>query len=132
MIHVFSKLVYNGTNPHLRPGALLAIPQSAASMQVLEGLQTAPARKIMWTLINYGAYIGDDTAANRGTFGVENGVQEEFETVYKQPFDAKHGSTFYEDLLTVFQSLKIVGNSAEDSIGGGGKPVQPLAPPICM
>jgi len=39
---------YGGTNPSLKPGALLALPASV-SIQSL-GLQTVPARMLAWTL----------------------------------------------------------------------------------
>ena len=80
------KNVYGGTNQYFRPGTLLAIPNDNDNMNIL---QTDPAKKIMWTFMNYGWCCGDDTAANRGTFGIESGVNEEFEKVYAQPFDAK-------------------------------------------
>ena len=127
-----SNLVYNGTNPYFRPGTLLAIPNNTQTINILQSkLKTPPAKKIMWTLMNYGGYIGDDTAANRGTFCIESGVKQQFESVYNQSFDAKSGTTFYQDLLIIFENLKIVKNSGENSIGGGGATLQPLAPPIC-
>eukprot|EP01084_Bolivina_argentea_P149089 260524_1 len=126
-----SKLVYGGMDEYFRPGTLLAIPNNNDNINILKNLKTEPGKKIMWSFMNYGGYLGDDTAANRGTFGIENGVNQEFQNEYGQPFNAKPGSTFYDDLLKIFQALKIVKNSNENNIGGGGKPMQPLAPPVC-
>ena len=38
---------------------------------------------------------------------------------------------FFADLVHVFQALELVANNGPVSIGGGGEPLGPLAPPIC-
>ena len=50
--------LYTGTDPHVAPGALLAIPASAAS-----GVKTTTVAggKIKRALVEYGGYIVDDT-----------------------------------------------------------------------
>jgi hypothetical protein len=37
----------------------------------------------------------------------------------------------YDDLLRVFQALHIVTNNGPESVGGGGTPRKPPAPPLC-
>lgn len=54
-----SPLYYNGSNPALKPGALLVLPANASL-----NLTTLPAKKIAAALANYGGYIVDDTACN--------------------------------------------------------------------
>ena len=119
-------MVYNGTNPWFTPGALLAVPST-----VKLDLKTVPAKKILYALQNYGGYIVDDTAANRGIMCIEYGVNQQFQQKYGYSFNAGKGTDFYSDLLMVFKELKIVINNNQTSIGGGGEPIQPLAPPIC-
>ena len=119
----------DGKNKYLMEGSLLSIPSSIKISSL--NITTIPGKKIFWTLQNYGGYIVDDTATNRGTLCLENGVEEEFEQKYGYPFESFPGSDFYNDLLQIFQSLKIVINNANTTIGGGGNPLQPLAPPIC-
>ena len=127
-----SRLVYDGKNPYFTPGSLLAIPTNNNTLNILQNkLITPPGKKIYWTLMNYGGYVVDDSAENDGTICVEDGVMEQFQQIFNQSFIAHPGSTFYNDLLLAFQNLKIVKNNGENSIGGGGTPLQPLAPPIC-
>jgi len=116
---------YNGTNYLLTPGALLAIPPSTSI-----SLSTVPGKKLAKALMDYGGYIAADTARNTATFNAEFGVSEEFEKEFGFALDAKSGP-WYDDQLKIFQALKIVANNSPTTIGGGGTPRQPLAPPIC-
>lgn len=120
---------YGGKDIYLSPGALLAIP-SNISVKVT----TVPGQKVLFVLQNYGGYLCDNTAANRGTIDTEHGVTEEFERTYGYPFNSNStglGAQWYADLLALFQSLHVVINNSESSIGGGGTPLQPPPPPIC-
>jgi len=45
-------------------------------------------------------------------------------------FEQKSGP-FYNDMLQIYRSLHIITNNSPNSIGGGGTPLRPLAPPIC-
>jgi hypothetical protein len=124
---------YNGTNPLLTPGALLAIPLANLSA-VSATLSTEPGRMLAWTLANYGGYLVDDTYDDRATMCVEYGFEEQFQSAWGFPFDAQQtgpGSAWSQDVFTVFRALYIVANNGPSSIGGGGKPVQPIAPPPC-
>jgi len=51
---------YNGTNPLVRPGALLAVPPAQAPALSAK-LATAPARALLAALSTYGGYLVDDT-----------------------------------------------------------------------
>lgn len=126
---------YNGSNPLLTPGALLAIPP-ADFAAVNASLATPPGRMLAWTLTNYGGYLVDDTFANRATVCVEFGYEAQFQSAWGYEFDATVHSTgaaldWYSDVRTLFQALFIVANNDANSVGGGGTPLQRLAPPFC-
>ncbi len=124
---------YNGSNPLLTPGALLAIPLTNLSY-VTSNLATAPGRMLAWTLANYGGYLVDDTYADRATICVEHMFEQQFEDAWGYPFNAQQGgpgAEWMQDVFTIFRALFIVANNGADSIGGGGKPAQPVAPPPC-
>jgi hypothetical protein len=59
-----SNMVYNGTNPYLKPGALLAVPSAVAPSVKTT---TVPGRKILAALTTYGGYLVDDTADDTGS-----------------------------------------------------------------
>jgi hypothetical protein len=66
-------LAYAGTNPHLAPGALLALPKEAAA--VLRGsLRTEPGRRVADAFQEYGGYIVDDTASDSASLSWEAGA----------------------------------------------------------
>ena len=54
---------YNGSNPDLKPGALLAVPPQAAA-KVSVALKTTVARKLLAALTDYGGYLDDNTASD--------------------------------------------------------------------
>ncbi|MDP3964639.1 MAG: hypothetical protein Q8Q20_03220 [bacterium] len=116
---------YGEAVPAVKLGALLAIP-SWEDINSLE-LQTAPARKLAWTLQNYGAYIADDSAWHTYYLCVEQGVPDEFTAAYGFPVAAQSGP-WYDDMMKLMELLHVVDNNSPDSIGGGGKPLQPLSP----
>ena len=66
---------------------------------------------------------------------VEFGVDEEFERAYNMTLTPVAGDAavapWFNDLTTLFQALQIVVNNANTSVGGGGAPRRPVAPPIC-
>ena len=73
-----SPLRYNGTNPHLAPGALLAIPAGLAG-QV--NTTTIPGARVKQALMHYGGYLVDDTASNSAAICTEVSVLAEFEAL---------------------------------------------------
>ena len=115
-------------------GSLLAIPTSV-NINAL-GLQTAPARMLAWTLQNYGAYVADNTA--RSVFSIETedspsgSVVNQFQQTWGYAFQAPAGSgtPWSHDINLILANLSVVANNGPASIGGGGSPLQPLAPPI--
>lgn len=125
---------YNGTNPHLCPGALLALPASAQLT-----LKTEPARRIAQAFRDYGGYLVDSSSgyADKVSLVMESGVDDELKKWYNMSMAFPYGcnpnqsATLFEDLLHVLQSLEIVINNGPNSVGGGGTPRAPLAPPIC-
>jgi hypothetical protein len=122
-----NRLRYNGTNRHLAPGALLAIPADAH--KALQ-LQTAPGARIAQALRDYGGYLVDDTASDSAAICMEAGCRQAFVSHYNLTVDTE-GGVWYADLVHIFQALQIVTNNSPSSIGGGGTPIVPLSPPIC-
>lgn len=121
-------------NTAMRMGALLAIP-AATPIDAL-GLETAPGRQLAWTLQNYGAYIVDDTFGPGFALSVEDGPDgskaAEFEADWGFRMEQKLASRspWVRDIQRLARALHVVDNNSADSIGGGGTPRQPLAPPI--
>ena len=128
-----SSLVYGGNNPHVRPGSLLALPTSVSVSSL--GLTTAPAQQLAWTLQNYGAYLVDDTAWAATAICTEQGPNgnftDQFQSDWGYTIDT-NGTTgaFAVDMAKVIAALNVVDNNSATSIGGGGTPLQPLAPEI--
>jgi hypothetical protein len=128
---------YNGTNPLLKPGALLAVPPPALPA-LLASLTTVPARQVAQALTDYGGYIVDDTGSQRGgaALCMEAGVSDELTRAYGPAYsvrieDPLVKGPLYDDLLAVFRALAVVANNGQGSVGGGGVPRAPIAPPIC-
>jgi hypothetical protein len=60
---------------------------------------------------------------------VEKGVIEQFRNSFGYDFQGTNGM-FYDDYMKLFKALAIVDNNKPSSVGGGGNPRAPLAPPI--
>jgi hypothetical protein len=137
---------YNGTEPHVAPGALLAIPASDAN-QV--NTTTVIGHKIKSAMIDYGAYLVDGSGptshgpphANKAAFCMDALVNDEMRRHYGyamtypdgvSPSDPEDkGAALYWDLLHIFRHLQAVVNNGPHSVGGGGTPRVPTKPPIC-
>ena len=120
---------YGGTHIYLSPGALLAIPSD-----LTVNVTTVPGQKMLFALRNYGGYLCDDTYNNRGTVCTEHGVTNEFQAEYGYVFESGPngpGAAWYADMLALFQALNVVINNGQNTIGGGGTPLQPLSSPVC-
>ena len=87
-----TRLGYNGTNPHLAPGALLALPEAVAGA-LIPHLQTVPARRVAAAFRDYGGYIIDDTASDSGSLSWEQGANELFEAKYNVSLNT-HGGQY--------------------------------------
>lgn len=130
---------YAGLVPEVRPGALLAVP-SALAGPLAARLTTAPARTILDALVSYGGYLVDDTAGDSAAICAEPAAIAELQAVFGISINITHsarassgGATgaFFQDVVAIFQSLHAVANNAPGSVGGGGAPLAPPAPPIC-
>jgi hypothetical protein len=126
--------VGNNTNTAMKMGALLAIPTSTDINSL--GLETEAGRELAWTLQNYGAYITDDTYG--ASFGIisEDGPNGSFATQFQSdyglPFEERvnDNTAWSRDVQRLNTALSVVNNNSSTSIGGGGTPLQPLAPEI--
>ena len=91
--------------------------------------------QLAWTMQNYGAYIVDSTGpeyqicAERGPAGDKN---TEFLSDWGYPLEDRINSNtpWTNDFQKIMQVLQIVDNNSPTSIGGGGTPLQQLAPGI--
>jgi hypothetical protein len=126
---------YGGKVPQLKMGGLLAIPASV-NLDSL-GLQTAPGRMLAQTFQNYGAYVVDDSARSVNSICTELGpngdVTAEFQQAWGFSFVTSGASgtdPWSQDINTIYSRLAVVSNNGPNSIGGGGTPLQPLAPPL--
>ena len=126
---------YNGSVPQLQPGALLAVPPSIKLSDL--GLVSPPAIKIFTALQDYGAYVVADSAWNSTSVAMQAGVEQEFEQVFGFKFSQTdrrcqqpQGCAFLQDMWRIFGQLHVVDNNFNTSIGGGGAPRVPSAPPL--
>ncbi len=118
----------------MRMGALLAIPASQDLAAL--GLVTEPAKQLAWTLQNYGAYIVDDTWGPGYALNVEDGVDGSFTAHFAADWafefeaagDSK--SPWAKDIQRLMTALYVVDSNSRTTVGGGGEPLQPLAPPL--
>mmetsp|Transcript_33846 Transcript_33846/g.46392 ORF Transcript_33846/g.46392 Transcript_33846/m.46392 type:complete len:1310 (+) Transcript_33846:70-3999(+) len=136
---------YGGTNPALRPGALLAIPPNYDIFQM--GLTSEPGKAIAWTMQNYGVYVVDD--AGWDAIYLETELNPTVD--YLDAFYAAYGFTFIgrektenlftRDMRRLFSHLSVVTNwdaanyavvaASNGALGvGGGAARQPWAPPF--
>jgi len=126
----------NNQNTAMKLGSLLAIPPSVNINDI--GLETEPGLQIAWTLQNYGAYIVDSFGGANFGMSAEDG----FHGSKADEFFADYGLTMNEimrdiassgwarDLTRIRPLLHVVNNNSPTSVGGGGTPRQPLAPPF--
>ena len=136
----------NNTNWAMKMGTLLAIPASVNINNI--GLQSVPGKMLAWTLQNYGAYIVDSRGGPGFDFAIEDGAAgnkaDEFQADYGFPFDSRLGymtltdstgqptgqAKWVSDIRLIIDYLSVVSNNSPTSIGGGGAPLQSLAPPF--
>ena len=106
------KGAYNGSNPLVRPGALLAI--GAADAAALNGtLRSEPARRLLAALATFGGYLVDDTYWNASAICTEHGVEDDFREAWGWNFTVT------------------ANEQAPAAPGGGGAPLAPPPPPFC-
>lgn len=121
--------------PHaMRMGALLAIPAKQDLNKL--GLETVPGHMLAWTLQNYGAYVVDDAAGPAFTINAEKSPRGSFRQQFKQDwgFDfeqrVRNNTPWMRDMQRLVQALHVVDNNSPANVGGGGKPLQALAPEL--
>ncbi len=126
---------YGGTDPEAKIGVLRAIPPWIDIDSL--GLETEPGRKIAWTMQNYGAYQSEEVPWARCMIAVEDGpegnVADQFllDWGYRMVTTKNPSSNpWHRDMLKIMAQFHIVTNNGPNSIGGGGIPLQPLAPPF--
>ncbi len=126
---------YNSSNKEAYIGCLRALKPDLDINSL--GLETLPGKKLAWTLQNYGAYQVEGVPWQRMMIAVEEGpegaVVLEFLDHYGWEFVSKNktGNPWVKDCLKIIQHLYIVKNNTQATPGGGGTPLQPLAPPFC-
>ncbi|HUB06017.1 MAG TPA: hypothetical protein VMB50_03405 [Myxococcales bacterium] len=131
---------YGGSNPALLEGALLALP---ASLDITAmGFETEPGLQLAWTFQNYGAYVVDDTGDSAfdictelgpaGSFGdqFEADYGYDMEQAQVNPTGPEPWAQWVRDVDRIFLNLAVVANNGPTTVGGGGTPLQPLAPQI--
>ncbi len=116
-----------------RMGALLALP-AGLNLNDLQ-LETTPAKILARTFQDYGAYIVDDTAWDVYAIVTEwsdkGRVTAEFEKAWGFPMAEQSLNTpWTRDMAKIFGNLHVVENNGPETIGGGGKPRMPPAPPF--
>jgi len=118
---------YGNANPrkttatYMEMGVLLAIKPDVTAASL--GITNPLVLKIFQALKDYGAYIVDDTYWNNYDWCMEQGVYAEVQA----NMDAANYTT---QMMRIFKNLNAITNNGPNSIGGGGTPRQPLAPPF--
>jgi hypothetical protein len=123
----YAKGTYLGKNRRLVMGSLVALSPTLTPGAL--GIKTVVGRKIFYALQDYGAYLTDDSAWDAVDFCVEKGVDEEVKARYGHELEGDSGD-YYEDVMKMIPRLAVIDNNGPNSIGGGGKPRKPLAPPF--
>lgn len=126
---------------NVKSGALLALHKNVNINAI--GLETEPNRMMAWTLQNYGMYNDDTTAhwpAENYAIGAEAGQDGDFETAFENAWGYSFNgrgrvrnrdeNPFLRDMERIMRIIQVVDNNSETSVGGGGTPRQPLAPPF--
>lgn len=116
---------YVGEDPNLVMGTLLTIPPDVTAEDL--GLESEPAKKLLFTLQNYGAYITEDAGWDVLDFIIERGVEVEFEEHWGFSMESEQWA---KDVVRLASRFHAVTNNEPESIGGGGEPLQPLAPDL--
>ncbi len=117
---------YKGSNPALVMGSLLAVPPNVTIESL--GLTTKAGKKIFQAMQDYGAYVVDDSGWDYNYLCLERSAEEEYQKVTGNHFN--DDKALQADLTKIIGALKVIDNNGPNSIGGGGTPRQPLAPPI--
>jgi hypothetical protein len=124
----------NNNNSAMKMGALLAIPLNV-NLSALS-LETEPGKQMAWTLQHFGAYIVDSFLSPDFGFSVEDGpggsLAKQFQQDWGYSLAVRYNANtpWSRDLAKLRTALRVVNNNSPTSIGGGGTPSVPLAPPL--
>lgn len=102
---------YTGTG-NVYMGSLLAIPPNV-NIEKIAGPKGTPSYNLAKALQDYGAYVVDRGHLN----------------LYADPLAKDEVKTLMYN-TSIPKSLQVVVNNSSTSVGGGGNPKRPLAPPI--
>lgn len=120
----YASTSYNkDADPNILMGSLFAIPPSITSESL--GITTEPAKKLFFTLQNYGTYFTEDAAWDTWDLIVERDVEIEFEQEFGFSMSSQ---TWVNEMNKLMKSLSIITNNISNTIAGGGNRLQPLAP----
>ena len=121
---------YSGGNSQVMMGTLLAVPPSYDCA----GMRTEPGRIVCQTLKDYGMYIVDsgwDPAYLPAEHGPDGKTSDDFAQEFGfEMFPQSPGGAWAQDWRELVTSAQVITNNSASSIGGGGTPRLPLAPPI--
>lgn len=98
---------YNGTNPAVKMGTLLALPLNYDMSQI-----TNPkVKRIAQALHDYGAYVVDGTGRDVHAFSVEYTIEAAFTGA---------GATFHSELMACIVALEVIDDNSLTNPGGAG------------
>jgi hypothetical protein len=118
---------YQGTNPELEIGALLAIPRARSIAK--DELKTKAGKILFQTFADFGGYLVDDTAWDAHDFCIDQEADKEMLDTLGYSF-SKPTDTFRDDVNRIVQLLEVVSNNSETSEAGGGKSTIASPPPF--
>jgi len=116
---------FYGTTGNVYMGSLLAIPPGI-NINALP-LQTAQARELARALQDYGVYIVDTHGGAEGELRL---VLHPNATPDVGGWNSSLRTAIAADMRIVLELLQVVTNNSPTSVGGGGTPRRPLAPPF--
>jgi uncharacterized protein YjdB len=124
---------YGTSNPakksYMEMGVLLALKPDLTPQSL--GITNPVVLKIFYALQNYGAYVVDDTHWNHYDFPFQLGVRDEVLAATGTDIATTDpNSQYFKDIMKILVNLNAITNNGPNSIGGGGTPRQPLAPPF--
>jgi len=116
-----------------RVGALFAIP-ATTNLDDFK-FETVPGKMLAKAFQDYGAYYVDGTGWNVFAIETEWSPAGRFTSNFKKNWSfefisMKTDNPWARDIAKIYAALCIVDNNSPSSVGGGGTPRAPLAPPF--
>jgi len=119
---------YQGRNPHLKMGSLLALPPSVTEKSL--GLETAVGRKLFRAMQDYGAYVVDDSGHDSQDLNIEKSAVDQLERTVNAGTPVWRHGPLSRDFTRIMKKVQVVVNNGPTSVGGGGTRRAPAAPRI--